>query len=258
VDYTFFDWREGLASELAAESYDYFESFLREDRAWVTFLSADVPAPGPFRSQLYAPDGERRRGYLSLPAFLTLTSLGRRTSPTLRGNVIRTNLLCDPLPDPPADAPKIENVPQPTGFRSRVESISAEERCRDCHVLIDPLGLALEHYDLVGQYRTQYEEDGFPVDTNIRVEPSKAYPNGLTLAGLDDVSAYVAAEPKFLTCLVQKLYTFGMGRVPDETDAQNPALLAEQWQTGATTLSNALSTLALSKPFRFRNPGGSP
>jgi hypothetical protein len=58
--------------------------------------------------------------------------------------------------------------------------------------------------------------------------------------------------------LVEKLYVYGMGRVPDETDKQNPALLAEQWQTGATTLQSALSTLALSKPFRFRNPGGTP
>lgn len=258
VDYTKFDWREGLASELTAEGYDYFEGFLREPRPWQAFFSVDIPAPGPFRAQLYTPDGEKRRGYLSLPGFLATTSLDRRTSPTLRGNFIRRVLLCDPLPPPPADVPVIEDVPRPMGLRSQVEYISRDPRCAECHKIIDPLGLALEHYDFVGQYRTKYADDGIVVDSAVAVEPSTTYPQGLELKGLDDVSAYVASEPKLMTCLVNNLYVYGLGRVPDDTDERNPELLAEQWQSGASTLSNALSTLVQSKPFRYGNPGGTP
>ncbi len=252
-------WGAEIVSELQTETYAFFAEFLRPNRPWTEFLTAPVPAAGPNRSRLYAPDAEARLGILAVPALLARLSFEHRTSPTLRGAFIRRSLLCSPLPEPPPDVPPLSPEPEePLGLRATVESISLNPLCADCHVRVDPLGLALEHYDFVGQYRTQYADDHVAVDTKIRLPPSADYPNGLSLDGLNDVSAYVAADPAFMTCLIQKLYTYGLGRVPDEQDGANVPRLAERWQSATPSLRAALSTLVLSKPFRFRRPAGAP
>lgn len=250
-------WSPALASELAQEGYRYFAGFLQGDEPWTTFLRAPIPTPRTERVAAFLPDREPRLGFLSLPGWLAVTSFGHRTSPSHRGTVLRRQLLCQPPPEPPADEPTFEQGPW-NGVRDALNVINADPRCADCHLLIDPLGVALERYDSVGQYRTHYE-DGLPVDTVAQVPPGEAYPNGLSLTGLNDVSEYLATNPAFMTCLIEKLYTYGMGRVPKEgEDAGNPALLAEQWQEGTPSLRAALATLVQSKPFRLRSSGGAP
>lgn len=251
-------WDSDLANELANEGYAYFEVFLRSGQPWQEFLSTAIPGPGPLRTTRYAPDSEPRLGFLSLPAWLTVTSFDSRTSPSIRGTFLRERLLCTALPPPPADAPILEDLSGlPAGTRAAVESISSDPRCATCHVLIDPLGLALEHYDLVGQYRTHDANDGVAVDPVVQVASGEHYPNGLSLTGLNDVGEYIAEDPAFMTCLMRKLYTYGLGRLPEEAvDDENIALLAERWQGDASSLTAALSTLVQSKPFRFRAIGG--
>ena len=93
----------------------------------------------------------------------------------------------------------------------------------------------------------------------MEVAPNEDYPQGLSLDGLQDVSAYVASQPDFMTCLIEKLYTYGLAHVPEpQTDGNNVQQLAAKWQTGSPSLRAALATLVLSKPFRFHNPGAAP
>lgn len=252
-------WDPDLENEVTNEGYAYFEGFLRSEQPWQRFLRDPIPAAGPLRAARYTADAEPRLGFLSLPAFLAVTSLDRRTSPTTRGKFLRTRLLCWPLPPPTPDVPSLPTDFEQLSFRERVEAISADSSCASCHVLTDPLGLALEHYDLVGQYRTHYADDGVAVDTVVQLPPHDAYPNGLSLTGLNDVSEFIATDPAFMTCLMEQLYTYGLAHVPREgVDDGNVALLAERWQEDGPSLPVALSTVVESKPFRFRNLGGTP
>lgn len=266
---TFPDWSAVVASAAEAEVYDAFGDLLRQDRSWDGFLTGrahtvdgalasyyGLPQVGA-GTQVLLPDGERA-GFLGSVAFLTASSLDRRTSPTLRGRFILARLLCQE-PAPPVGIPELtSSETEGLNLRQRVERISDDPGCKSCHELMDPLGLAFEHYDGVGRYRTTYAEDGTVVDSNVRLAPSTTYPEGLAVSGVGDVVQALANDPALASCFVRNLYTYGLGRVMTSIDEGNTQLLAEQWQAGTMTVKALVEQLVLAKPFRYRSDGGRP
>ena len=114
------DWSPALADSLTKEMYLYFAEFLKSDRTWLDFMKADfnfvdaavakvygVPAGAAAGMQRVEIKDDKRFGFAGLGGFLALSSLGERTSPTLRGRWILSNLLCDEPPPPPARASPI-------------------------------------------------------------------------------------------------------------------------------------------------------
>ena len=78
-----------------------------------------------------------------------------QTSPVHRGIVVRENMLCQPLDPPPLDVNVTPPPPTPaTTTRERFANHEADPMCAGCHVMIDPIGLAFEHYDAIGAWRT--------------------------------------------------------------------------------------------------------
>jgi hypothetical protein len=261
------EWTPEVATAAAIEVEEYFGEFARQDLDWLGFLTGrahyvnerlaalyGVEAAGAEIQRTTIEDGERA-GYLGLIGFLTVTSQSTRTSPTLRGRFIQEHLLCTPLPPPPAVIPCLsapEPDPQPQTFRERVESISLDPACASCHMAMDPLGLALEHYDAIGRYRSVYPDDGVPVDAN------DVLGDGTPISGLSGVIDWVTNNPLFQACLVRKLYTYGLGRMPSEVDEPNLRALSEQWSEGPLTVREAVLDLVLAKPFRYRSDGSEP
>jgi hypothetical protein len=79
---------------------------------------------------------------------------------------------------------------------------------------------------------------------------------GVTFSGLDGAESTVNANPKFKECIAEKLYTYGLGRSLTDDDKTNTQAIATDWESsGALTISRLLNRLALSEPFRYRNPG---
>ncbi len=259
-------WSPEAATAATGEIHAFFDDVVRSDRDYLELFSSPLHFVNEPLAKLYGTtasgadlqrvsfDTNGRAGYLGLVGFLTATSMPDRTSPTHRGLRILTNLLCTEIPPPPVDVPPSLPVPdpmEPQTFRAKVESISDDPVCADCHLRVDPLGLALENYDGVGQYRIQYE-NGDPVDASTRL------PDGSNANGLPDVIAWLKRDPRVPSCAVQKLYTYGLGRVPVEVDTRNIEALAEQWQAGSRTVKEAVRRIVLSKPFRYRSDGGLP
>src|SRR5206468_832942 len=101
-----------------------------------------------------------RRGLLGKGAILALTSIADRTSPVLRGKWVMGVLLGTPPPPPPPAVPKLEETGSVNGgktltVRERMETHRANPSCNSCHQMIDPIGLALENFDVTGQWRTR-------------------------------------------------------------------------------------------------------
>src|SRR5262249_27988368 len=95
-----------------------------------------------------------RHGLLGKGAILMLTAHPNRTRPWLRGPWIRDRLLGTPPPEPPKDVPPLpENKRgEPAkALRARLEQHRANPTCFACHGVMDPLGLALENFNAVGQ-----------------------------------------------------------------------------------------------------------
>ncbi len=195
---------------LMAEAGDYRDLFTLTDSEMTRSLGVLYRQPvasrdGWERVPLSA-DG-RRIGIQSHVSFLALHAHPGRSSPTLRGEALRNIFLCQEVPDPPPDVnfsavQDATNAVTPTA-RERLSAHNTEPACAGCHKVMDPLGLALEHYDGLGMFRAR--ENGAQIDATG------------SLDGVDYDDAYGLAQalsrhPETPRCLVEKLYRFGVGR----------------------------------------------
>src|SRR5207249_3359779 len=110
-------------------------------------------------------DPSKRRGVLSLPAFLTQHSGVDATNPVDRGLFVRSRLLCQELGAPPLEAFKTPIPPATdvsTTTREKYEAHAKDPACASCHSMMDPIGFGFERFDAIGRYRT--DEHGHEVD----------------------------------------------------------------------------------------------
>ncbi len=263
-------WTPDIASAASKEMFAYFDEFLRSDRPWSEFLSADMNFVNAGLAGLYGiPNvtgtastrveytADARKGFMGLIGFLAVSSVDRRSSPTLRGKWVLVNLLCSPPPAPPATAGKLEDKGDPTNtnIRAVLEAHRASPACSSCHSIMDPFGLAIEQYDGIGKFRTKYP-DGSTIDPSTLLPPSSTYPQGISFSGLDGAEKAVTDDPKFKECITEKLYTYGLGRSLSNDDKNNAVAIEKDWETtGALSVGRLLHRLALAEPFRYRNPG---
>jgi hypothetical protein len=158
------------------------------------------------------PPNSPRRGVLGHGSLLTATSAPNRTSPVVRGQWIVQNILGAPVPSPPpgaeadlsAEASEAEKLVGNT-VRERLEMHRANSTCAACHGIMDPLGLALENFDLLGRWREQ--EDGHPINSAAEMV------DGTKLLGPEDLRrALLARSDSFVTAVTERLMTYALGR----------------------------------------------
>ncbi|HMF99069.1 MAG TPA: DUF1592 domain-containing protein [Vicinamibacterales bacterium] len=223
------DFDDQLKNAMRRETEMFFEHLVREDRPATDLFSADYTfaderlarhygitnVVGPqFRKVQYA-DGQRR-GVLAHGSVLTLTSHADRTSPVLRGKWVMEVLLGTPPPPPPPNVPDLEATAEAEDgrlrtVRERMEQHRANAACASCHKMIDPIGLALENFDVTGAWRIK--DNGMPVDA-----ASTMY-DGTRLAGPADLEqALLKRRGVLLQTFTENLMTFALGRrlVPED------------------------------------------
>ena len=155
------------------------------------------------------PDKSQRGGLMAHGSLLSVTSYPGRTSPVLRGKWLLDNLLGTPPPPPPPNVPILPDASPgevPTSIRERLARHRQDPVCSTCHTVIDPLGFALENFDVIGAWR-DFDEIGNPVD------PEGNYPGGVEFAGFADLRDWMSRRPEqFSHTLVEKLMTYALGR----------------------------------------------
>lgn len=156
-----------------------------------------------------------RYGLLGKGAILMLTAYPNRTSPVTRGAWILDRLLGTPPSPPP---PNVPTLPENRGgqaktVRERMEQHRSNPTCMACHAVMDPLGLALENFNTVGQFRTHDAETLSLLDT------SGTLPDGTAIKGPDDLRRALAAKPdQFAQAFTENLLAFALGRSIDYND----------------------------------------
>jgi hypothetical protein len=233
--YWFPDYDRQLAEAMRTETETFFAELVREDRSVFELYDADYTflnerlarhygIPGvtgdDFRRVSY-PDG-RRRGILGHGSILTLTSHGDRTSPVLRGKWVMEVLMGTPPPPPPPGVPDLEETEaadagRVLSTRERMELHRANPTCNACHRFIDPIGLALDAYDVTGRWRIR--ENGAPIDT--RGELYDGTPIDSPGALID---ALLERPEPLLRTFTQNLMAYALGRRVEYTD--QPAVRA--------------------------------
>jgi hypothetical protein len=161
-------------------------------------------------------EDDARYGLLGKGAILMLTAYPNRTSPVLRGAWILERILGSPPAPPPPNVPTLaENRPgqQAKTVRERMEQHRSKPGCFGCHGVMDPLGMALENFTAVGQYRTHDQE------TLTAIDSSGTLPDGAAIKGPGDLRRALAARPdRFVQAFTENLLTFALGRSLDYSD----------------------------------------
>ena len=179
--YVFPDFHRQLGDAMQRETELFFYNLVQNDRSVLEMFTADytflneqlakhygIPeiAGEGFRQVQY-PD-ERRRGLFGHGSIHLLTSIATRTSPVLRGKWVMEVILGAPPPPPPPGIPALEETAstvegRPLTTRERMEIHRANPTCNACHRFMDPLGLALDNFDVVGKWR--FRENRMLLDT---------------------------------------------------------------------------------------------
>lgn len=153
-------------------------------------------------------DGTGRGGLLTQGSLLTVHALPNGSSPIHRGVLVRERLLCQELPPPPAN---IDASPPPIdpsqSTRERYAAHSAIDECASCHVMIDPIGFAFEHFDGVGRWR---ETEG-PHTIDDRGEIVGSPHSDGPFEGVGELSALLAESVDVEECYGHQWVTFGTG-----------------------------------------------
>jgi mono/diheme cytochrome c family protein len=219
-----------LLQAFERETELFIESTLREDRSVLQLLNANYTfvnerlarhygIPGIYGSRfrrVTVPDMDQRGGLLAQGALLVTTSYPDRTSPVLRGKFLLNNIFGLPIPPPPpgVDTNLTDATPgaAPKSIRERLAQHRTNPSCNNCHSAIDPLGFALENFDVIGGWRT-IDESGKPVDA------TGTTLGGKNIQGLAGLRSLLLEDPEqFPRTVTEKLLAYALGRRVDYYD----------------------------------------
>ena len=259
------EFDENLREAFAKETEMFVESLLREDTSVLDLLGADYTFVNErlarhygiegiygshFRRVSLAPDmAERRGGIFGHGSLLTVTSYPNRTSPVLRGKWVLTNILGTPPPAPPADIPDLpdrgENGEAAT-VRDRLARHRESPACSVCHAPMDPLGLALENYNAVGQWRTTGEAE-LPIDSSGNLPDGTVFEGPMGLRTL-----LLERRDQFVGTFTEKLLAYALGRGPEYYDRPTVRAITRAAASDNYRWSSIIVGIVQSTPFRMR------
>ncbi len=212
-----------LAQGLRRETELFVDSLLRDNRSVLDLIESDytfvnervaihygIPNVTGNAFRKVAVTDPNRRGILGHGSVLALTSIADRTSPVLRGKWIMEVLLGSPPPAPPPNVPALDDTKDTRGgrtlsVRERMEQHRANPSCMSCHKVIDPLGLALENFDVTGAWRIK--------DNEVGVDPVGDLYDGTRLDGPAGLrAALLRHKDAVLLSFAEHLMTYALGR----------------------------------------------
>jgi len=219
-----------LLQAFQQETELFVASTLREDRSVLELLNANYTFVNERLARHYGiagiygsrfrrvtfPNLEQRGGLLAHGGLLAATSYPDRTSPVLRGKWLLDNIFGMPPPPPPPGVsntlPESKRGARPASIRERLEQHRGSPVCASCHALIDPVGFALENFDVLGAWRST-DEGGNPIDA------TGAWQDGRNLKGFSGLRAMLLDRPEgFVGTVSEKLLAYALGRRLDYYD----------------------------------------
>jgi len=230
-----------LERSMVRETTLFFEEILRNDLSLLNFIDSDFAMLNSKLATHYGIDGiddlkfrkvklphdSVRGGVMTQAAVLKVTANGTNTSPVLRGVWVLDHLLGKPSPPPPQNVPAVEpDIRGATSIREQFAKHRELGACASCHVKIDPPGYALENFDVIGGWRSNYRKiaDGFKDRVKDRDGNSQPYAVGLPVEAGDtladgrafrDVREFkqllLSDKDAIASAMAQKLLVYGTG-----------------------------------------------
>ena len=261
--FRFPNYSRQLAEAMRRETELFFHDLVREDRSLLELYGADYTFLNERLARHYGIGGvqgdefrrvaypdDRRRGVLGHGSMLVQTSLGNRTSPVLRGKWVMEVLLGTPPPPPPADIPDLEETESARDgkvltTRERLEAHRANPTCSSCHNLIDPIGLALDNFDVTGRWRIR--EQGAALDTR------GTFYDGTDIENPHDLSRALLNRPIPLArTFTENLMAYALGRPVEYRDQPAVRAITAAAASNDYRLSSFIIGVVKSDAFRMK------
>ena len=255
-------WDTTLSKAMVRETELFVDSLIREDRPVTDLLTADHTFVNERLAKHYGIPNilgdefrrvtisdPNRRGVLGQGSVLLLTSIADRTSAVLRGKWVMEVLLGSPPPPPPPNVPLLEETKavasgKQLSTRERMEEHRKNPACTSCHRVIDPLGLALENFDVTGVWRIK--DNGVPVD------PAGDLYDGTKLDGPIALrNALLKHQDVIMLSFTESLMTYALGRRVEFYDMPAVRAIVRDAKRNNYRFSSFISGVANSGAFRM-------
>ena len=263
---TYDDW---LETSMAHEPVEFFRELLRNnlpiesllDSEWTManarlcdFYGLPEPTKQGFQRVSLKPE-HNRGGLLTMGGVLGLTSDGTRHRPVHRGVWLSETIFNKTPPPPPANVDPIEPVP-PEGekvtIRQRMEAHTRDPNCAACHKSIDPLGLAFDQYDAIGQWRT-HEHIPTGVGENPPVDASGTLTDGRTFNGSVEFKELLLDDrDRFARAFIEHLCTYALRRVLTVDDKEDVSNILSEAKKKNYQIKDIVRAVAVSDLLRKR------
>lgn len=228
------------------EGGDFSEMFDADYTFVNDVLAAHYGIPGEFGEefvQVTLPPDQKRGGILGHASVLSVLAHVSSSSPTHRGKFVRETLLCTTIPAPPPGVSTDLPVGDGTEtLRERLEIHMTEPSCAGCHVLMDPIGFALESYDGVGAFRT--------LDNNKPINDASEL-DGTPVSGAAEVGAVLRENEAAHACLVRNLYRHATGHIESDSELDALQTVTTAYIDSGYDLPTALVEIVGSPAFRL-------
>ncbi len=250
-------WDDAMKASMRTELRMFAETFFASDRSMLemltttkTFvddrLAAHYGLAGAFGPEFVEADfGDLPfQGILNKAGLMTVLSHADHTSVVKRGKWVMENLLCVTPPPPP---PGVDTKLEPTVGKTQREILEQHRKdplCSGCHVVMDPLGFGLEHYDPLGAWRP--DENGLPLD------PSGVLPDGTPFADGLEMQTLISSEPDFSKCVARKTFIYALGRGTTIADIDYLDTVVAGFESGQYRFADLVVNLVTSDVFRQR------
>lgn len=259
----FGEFNTALQQDFDEEAQRFLASVLLEDKPVTELLKADWTYLNENLARHYGIEGvlgpqfrrvqledERRWGLFGKAAVLMSTSYGDRTSAVLRGAWVLEKLMGTPSSPPPPEVETDLSVVaghEVTTLRARLEKHRDNPSCNQCHGVIDPIGLALENYNVIGQWRDWDEDANAPIDA------STVMPNGAAIEGPVELREELLRRPEvFALAMTEKLMMYAINRELEYFDMPQVRAIVAQAAEQEFRLSAIVLGIITSDAFRMQ------
>ena len=260
---SYLNFDDNLAAAMHRETELFFNSLVREDRSVLDLYRANYTyvndrlarhygfpgVSGPEFRRVEYPD-DTRRGLLGQGSILVQTSLANRTSPVLRGKWVMEVLMGTPPPPPPPNVPALEDTAEAKNgkmltTRERMEMHRANPQCASCHRFMDPIGLALDNFDVTAKWRER--ENGMPLDTR------GDYYDGTPVTKPADLRAALLKRPvPLVRTFAENLMAYALGRRVESFDQPAIRAIAKAAEANQYRMSSFVLGVIRSDAFQMR------
>ena len=257
-----------VKEDMAKETYHFFHEVLTKNLSIKNFIDSDFVMVNQNLAQFYGikdvygsefravqvPRSMNRGGLLSQGSFLTGHSSGEDSHPIKRGVWLIEKILDNPPPEPPPNIP----LPDPEDpefakltVKQQLEKHRDKASCKNCHMKIDPWGVAFEQYDAIGLMRTQIKSKRGPSKD---VDAKSILPDGSKVEGISGLKKHLLEKEVdgLNRGVVKHLLSYALGRSLNFTDDEDIKKILKKVKDNNYQMHSVIESIVTSELFTMR------